>query len=75
MRGIHSITRFCGRVVRTGKTIARSDDVPRWLRWLFVFGVMPIPLCLDEIALVVAVGLMLVLYRATLRSAWSESTR
>jgi len=64
---------FCRRVIRCGKAIARSSDVPRWLRWLFVFGVMPIPLCIDEAALVLAVALMLIAYRPALRRAWSAS--
>jgi hypothetical protein len=64
---------FLRRVIQTGKRLARDRSIPSWLRWLFVFGVMPVPLFLDEIALVLAVTLMAVFYRSTLRQAWENS--
>lgn len=64
------VVRWLGRVIATGKRLARDETVPRWLRWLFVFGLMPVPLFLDEIALIAAVATMALLYRDRLRAAW-----
>jgi hypothetical protein len=62
-----------GRVqhlLRAAKVLARDPGVPRWLRWLFVFGLLPIPLFFDELALVLATGIMLVFHRRRVMQAW-----
>lgn len=66
--------RWLRRVIKCGKILARDSSIPGWLRWLFVFGVMPVPLCLDEIALVLAVGIMAVFYRNRLMLAWRAAS-
>ena len=69
-RSLRSLCRFVKRVVRTGEYLATTPRLPRWLRWLFVFGLLPVPLFLDEAALVLAVAIMAVFYSAEFRAAW-----
>lgn len=64
---------FFRHVVRAGKVLAKDPTIPRWLRWLLVFGVAPVPLFLDEVALVAAVALLYLFHRATVASAWRET--
>jgi hypothetical protein len=47
--------------------------VPRWIRWLFAFGLLPIPLFFDELALIVATGLMLLFHRTAVVAAWRST--
>jgi hypothetical protein len=62
------------RVLRTAKRLATSNDLPKWLRGLFAFGLLPIPVIpIDEAALVLAVALMALFHRPALKRAWRES--
>ena len=57
------------RLIRSVKILARDSRIPKPLRGLAAFGVLPIPGPIDEVALLI-VGLILwVLYRDTLRGA------
>ena len=61
------------RLIRSVKILARDGRIPKPLRGLAAFGVLPIPGPIDEAALLV-VGLILwALYRDTLREAWSQA--
>jgi hypothetical protein len=66
--------KYVRHLLRAAKVLARDDTVPRWIRWLFVFGLMPIPLFFDELALLVATGLMFVNHRAAVVRAWRSTT-
>jgi hypothetical protein len=58
------------RIFRAVRIAATDTRIPRPLRWLAAFGVLPIPGPVDEaILLIVAVPLAL-LYRGPLRDAW-----
>lgn len=70
---LSTLIEFTKRVIRTGKTLARDERIPNWLRWLFIFGVAPVPLFLDEVALVLAVGILAIAHRALLAEAWERS--
>jgi hypothetical protein len=61
---------FVRRVLRTARLLAEDSSIPGWLRWLFVFGLMPIPLFFDELALIVATAAMYVLHRDRVIRAW-----
>jgi hypothetical protein len=55
------------------RLLAREGRIPRGIRWLAVFGLLPIPGPVDEGALLV-VGLILALfYRELLREAWATT--
>lgn len=62
-----------GRLLVTGKLLARDPELPRWLRWLFVFGAAPVPFFFDEIALVIATALMLIFHRQRVVDAWQRA--
>jgi hypothetical protein len=66
--------RLVTRSIRTGRILATDRGLPLWLRILLVIGCIQIPvLPFDEIALVLAVAIMAVFYRATLRLAWQRA--
>jgi hypothetical protein len=60
-------------LVRAAKVLARDAGVPRWLRWLFVFGLLPIPLFVDELTLVVASAILFVFHRRRVVQAWTST--
>lgn len=65
-----SITR---RVIRAVKILARDGRIPRPLRGLVAFGLLPIPGPFDE-TVVLIVGLILwAFYRDRLREAWNQT--
>jgi hypothetical protein len=58
------------RLFRALRIAAADPRIPRPLRWLAAFGLLPIPGPVDEaILLIVAVPLAL-FYRGPLRDAW-----
>jgi hypothetical protein len=44
--------------------------LPRWVTGLIVFGLLPIPGPVDEVALIVAAVVLIVRYRPLLRVCW-----
>ena len=75
MSGLRRLGRFLARVARCGRALATDRRIPTWVRGLLVFGCLPIPLFLDEAALVLAVSILAVFYRPTLTKAWKETAR
>ena len=65
--------RFWRHLIATAKTLARDARIPRWLRWLFAFGLMPIPLFFDELALIIATAVMAVFHRSIVREVWRDT--
>jgi len=61
------------RAVRTARFLARDGSIPRPLRGLALFGLLPVPGPLDEIALLLVAGLLWVFYRDQLSAAWQAS--
>ena len=61
------------RLVRAVKILAADGAIPRPLRGLAAFGVLPIPGPVDEAALVLVGALLWLFYRERLRFAWSAS--
>jgi hypothetical protein len=61
------------RLVRSVRILARDGRVPRPLRGLVAFGLLPIPGPVDEAVLLV-VGLILLAFRRdSLRGAWAAA--
>jgi hypothetical protein len=58
------------RAIRAVKILARDRRIPRPLRWLVVFGLLPIPGPLDEGVLLSVAGLLAVFYPDRMRAAW-----
>jgi hypothetical protein len=63
------------RLIRAVKILARDGRIPRSLRGLAAFGVLPIPGPLDEAALLVVGVLLWAFYRDSLREAWTQASR
>jgi hypothetical protein len=61
------------RLVRAVKILAADEAIPRPLRGLAAFGVLPIPGPVDEAALVLVGAILWLLYRERLRFAWSAA--
>lgn len=60
-------------LLRATRAVLRSDSIPRPLRALAAFGLLPIPGPLDEVALVLAAILLLLFYRSHMWAAWSDT--
>ena len=61
------------RLLRAVKLLARDGRIPRPLRALAAFGMLPIPGPVDELALLVVGVVLWLFYRRTLREAWAAS--
>ena len=61
------------RLVRAVKILAADGAIPRPLRGLAAFGVLPIPGPVDEAVLVLVGALLWLFYRERLRLAWSAA--
>ena len=57
------------RVYRAGKQLVTDKRLPWWLRLLLAIGMIQTPLPVDEIALAIALPVLLVFYREPLRDA------
>jgi hypothetical protein len=64
---------IAARLVPAVKILARDGRIPRPLRALAAFGVLPLPGPLDEVALLIVGLLLWVFYRDCLRDAWSPA--
>jgi hypothetical protein len=66
--------RFLGRLIRAVRIAVNDQRIPRPLRWLAAFGLLPIPGPFDEaVLLIVAIPLAL-FYRGPLREAWRSAS-
>jgi len=61
------------RLIRAVKILARDGRIPKPLRGLAAFGVLPIPGPFDEAVLLIVGLLLLAFYRDSLREAWSRA--
>lgn len=61
------------RVIRALRIAAGDSRIPRPVRALAAFGVLPLPGPLDEAVLLVVAPVLLVFYRAELRDAWRRA--
>jgi hypothetical protein len=58
------------RLLRATKILVRDGRIPRPLRWLAAFAIMPIPGPVDEVVLLVLAPLLLAFHREPMREAW-----
>jgi hypothetical protein len=59
------------RHFRVARKLARDERIPRWLRALILFGLLPIPGPVDNIALVVAVVILWTCHRDVIRAQYA----
>jgi hypothetical protein len=62
--------RTARRSIRAVTILARDRKIPRPLRWLTVFGLLPIPGPLDEAVLLIVAALLFAFYPDRMRGAW-----
>ncbi len=65
--------RFVGRTLRAVRIAAKDSRIPRPLRWLAAFGLMPIPGPVDEIVLLLVAVPLFLFYRRPLADAWRQA--
>ena len=61
------------RLIRAVRILAGDGRIPRPLRALVAFGLLPVPGPIDEAVLVVNGVILWVFYRARLREAWAQA--
>lgn len=61
------------RLLRAVKLLARDGRIPRPLRGLVAFGLLPIPGPVDELVLLLVGVVLWLFYRRTLTEAWAAS--
>ena len=61
------------RTLRAVRLLAREGRIPRPLRALVAFGLLPIPGPLDEAALLLVAVVLWLFYRDLLRDAWRRA--
>jgi hypothetical protein len=55
------------------KILARHGRIPKPLRGLVAFGLLPIPGPVDEVALLIVALCLYLFYRQPIREAWTEA--
>ena len=55
------------RHLRVAKALAQDPSIPRWLRWMLLFGLLPIPGPVDDLVVVVAAVILVTFYRHRIR--------
>jgi hypothetical protein len=63
------------RLIRAVRILLRDGRIPRPLRWLTAFAVLPIPGPLDELVLLIVAPWLFVFRREPLRDAWRQAGR
>jgi len=63
------------RLIRACRILARDSRLPRRLRGLAAFGLLPIPGPVDEAVLLVVAAVAWLFYREPLRDAWRAAAR
>jgi hypothetical protein len=61
------------RVIQAVKILARDGRIPKPLRGLVAFGVLPIPGPVDEVVLLLVGPILWAFYRDRFREAWSQA--
>jgi hypothetical protein len=64
---------FVRRTARAVRIVVGHGGIPRPIRWLAAFGLLPIPGPFDEGVLLLVALILFVFYRNQLRQAWSEA--
>ena len=58
------------RTLRATKLLARDGRIPKALRWLAAFALLPIPGPIDEAVLLLLAPILFVFHRQPMREAW-----
>jgi hypothetical protein len=61
------------RTIRAVVLVARDERIPRPVRWITAFGLLPIPGPIDELALLLIAPVLVGFYREPMREAWGRT--
>ena len=61
------------RLIRAARILLRDGRIPKPLRWLTAFAVLPIPGPVDELVLLVVAPWLLIFRRQPMREAWERA--
>ena len=64
---------FVRRTARAVRIVVGHEGIPRPIRWLAAFGLLPIPGPFDEAVLLFVALILFIFYREELRQAWREA--
>jgi hypothetical protein len=64
---------FLKRTAKAVRIVLGHGGIPRPIRWLAAFGLLPIPGPFDEIVLLLVALILFVFYRRELREAWKQA--
>ena len=64
---------FVRRTARAVRIVVEHRGIPRPLRWLAGFALLPIPGPFDEAVLLVVAAVLFLFYRRELQQAWREA--
>jgi hypothetical protein len=62
------------RAIQAVTILARDRKIPRPLRWLAVFGLLPVPGPFDEAVLLIVAALLFTFYPDRMRKAWRAAS-
>jgi hypothetical protein len=65
--------RIFQRLIRALRIAAKDTRIPRSLRWLAAYGLLPIPGPFDEAILIIVAIPLALFYRGPLREAWHDA--
>jgi hypothetical protein len=72
---MRSLAAFLKRSARAVRIVLGHGGLPRPIRWLAGFGLLPIPGPVDEAVLLLVALVLFVFYRSELREAWERAGR
>jgi hypothetical protein len=64
---------FVKRTARAVRIVVGHDGIPRPIRWLAAFALLPIPGPFDEAVLLLVCLVLFVFYREELQDAWRDA--
>jgi hypothetical protein len=70
---VRNVRRLIARTLRATALLARGGRIPKPLRWLAAFALLPIPGPVDEAVLLVLAPILFAFHRQPMREAWLEA--
>jgi hypothetical protein len=72
---MRSLATFLKRTAKAVRIVLGHGGLPRPIRWLAAFGLLPIPGPVDEAVLLLVALILFLFYRRELREAWERAGR